>query len=190
MDEYIFENLKMPLLIITTSHRPSQRTRSFVKDLANTLPSSIKLNRGKKTLFDLGFEAYRNNALYIMIICEKRGNPSLIRVYKLEKTSYYPKIKHIASIKISGVKLTRENPESTRIYNPETIWVKYENCRSDNCFKLADIIVMIYKNRLKKEKADIIFKLEDKDNITIFIPLNALGRICGPILKVSGVKIL
>ncbi len=180
----------MPLLIITTSHKPSPRTRSFVKDLANTLPYSIKLNRGKKTLFDLGLEAYRNNALYVLIVGERKGNPSLIRIYRLEKTSFYPELKHVASIKIRGVKLTRENPESTRAYNPETIWIDYEQCISDDCYKLADIFIMIYKDKLIEEKPDITLSLKEKDNTIFFIPLNRLGKVCGPIIKVSGVKII
>ncbi|MET1160704.1 MAG: hypothetical protein ABWW65_07070, partial [Thermoprotei archaeon] len=176
----------MPLLI-TTSHKPSPRTRTFIKDLASMLPFAFKTNRGKKTLEDLGLEAYRRGARYIFVVGEKRGNPSLIRIYRLELAEK-PHVKHFASIKIAGIKLLRENPEGSRVYNPESICVDYENCRSDQCYMLANIFIEIFHANIVKEKPDIKLVLEEINNITIIKPLNRLNKVCGPIIKVSGVK--
>lgn len=178
----------MPGVLITTSHKPSQRTRSFVKDLANTLPFSKHVNRGKKTIDELGLEAYRNKTQYIFVVGEKKGNPSMIRIYKVYFDEKPPKIKHIATLIIRGVKLTRENPDASRAYNPETIAIDYDMCETDNCYKLADQLIEIFHNIIS-EKPDVTVKLEETRNIIVVKPLNRLGKPCGPIIRVSGVKV-
>jgi len=178
------------LIIITTSHKPSQRTRSFVKDLANTLPFSLKINRGKKTIDDLGLEAYRNNASYVFIVGERKGNPSLIKVYRLDKSTTYPSLKHIASIKIIGVKLSREIPEASRVYNPEKLHVDYEGCISLKCYQLSDIFMKIYKEHLDSSKPDLTVFIEERDNVIYLTLRNRLNKLCGPIMKISDVRIV
>ncbi|OYT39812.1 MAG: hypothetical protein B6U89_03450 [Desulfurococcales archaeon ex4484_58] len=174
------------LLLITTSHKPSPRTRSFVKDLANTLPSSLRVTRGKKTLVEIGLEAYRFKTRYVFIVNEKRGNPSSIRVYGADYLGKMPRLKHTHTIILGGVKLTRENPESTRAYNPETININYDRCETDKCYKLADLLASIY-HEILSDKPDIEIELIEK-NYVFFKPLNRLGKICGPILKIKDVK--
>jgi U3 small nucleolar ribonucleoprotein protein IMP4 len=179
----------MPGVLITTSHKPSQRTRSFIKDLANILPYSYHVNRGKKTIAELGIEAYRLRNKYVFIVGERRGNPSIIRIYKISYESKPPGIKHYASIKLKGVKLTRENPEASRAYNPETINIDYNMCVSEDCFKLSDLLMEIF-GEVISEKPDVLIKLGDEKNHVLFKPLNRLGKICGPIMKIIGVKII
>jgi len=181
--------LIMSPILITTSHKPSQRTRSFIKDLHLILPFSIRITRGKKTLSELGIIAHVNNKQYLFIIGEKKGNPATIRIYSLDKTSYYPRLKDVALITLRGVKLTREIPDASRAYNPSKIWVDYEKCVEERCFKIVDLINMIYSNQLDRSKYDILYTLEDVGDITVFKPLNRLNKICGPVLKISNVKI-
>lgn len=179
----------MSLILITTSHKPSQRTRSFIKDLSMTLPYSATVNRGKKTLEELGIEAHRHKARYIFVAGERRGNPSIIRIYRVDTTQKIPKVKHIASIIIKGVKLTRENPEATRAYNPETIKIDYMKCISDQCFKLSDLFYSIYEKIIDEEKPEITLLLEENDKGRIvFKPINRLGKTCGPIIIIKGVR--
>jgi len=178
------------LLLVTTSHRPSPRTRSFIKDLVNTLPYAVKVNRGKKTLSDIGLEARKYNANYVFIVCEKKGNPSLIKVYRVNKYVPYPLLSETAILKIAGVKLSRENPESSRAYNPETLYIDYDKCISVNCYQVSDIFTSIYRGFLNPDKPDIKIVLEEVNSVIYFKPVNRLNRICGPLIKISGVKIL
>lgn len=178
----------MPHLLITTSRKPSQRTRSFTKDLASNLPDTVRLNRGRKTLVELSLECFRYRAKYLFIIGEKKGNPSIIRIYRLDKTIEYPVLKQIALINISSVKLSRES-YSGRIYNPVYIRVNYDKCLTNNCFYLADLIINIYRERISTEKYDIEIVLENTDNVIDFKIYNQLGKLCGPLFKITGVKL-
>ncbi len=178
-------------ILITTSHRPSYRTRSFIKDLSSVLPGSVKSHRGKKTLPQLAFEAKAVGAKYIIVVGEKKGNPSLLRIYEVSSTSARSVeefIKHYASIILSGVKLSREIPDSSRAYNPQTINVDPMNCVNDECFLLSDILLKILEPRLSPEP-DITIVLEEKNGIRLKF-LNRLSRLCGPVLKISRVKII
>jgi len=173
------------LILITTSHRPSQRTRSFAKDLASVIPFSARVTRGKSTIDDLVMEAYRNNLPYIVIIGEKQGNPSRLDIYRVDRDSVPPQARRKALIQLSGVKLSRENPDSIRIYNPRTVGVNYDQCVSNECFTLSDILVSIMVKALS-ENPDVRIVLKDKEYIYVEF-YSSTGRMVGPVLKVSKV---
>lgn len=178
-------------ILITTSHRPSYRTRSFVKDLSSVLPGSTRTHRGKKTLLHLAFEAKTIGARHVIVVGEKKGNPSLLRVYKVSPTiikNTGDLIKHKASIVLRGVRLSREIPGSHRTYNPQTINVDPTNCVSNGCFVLSDILLELLEPCLSPEP-DITIVLEEKGVIQVKF-INRTGRLCGPLLKVSKVKIV
>ncbi len=107
--------------IVTTSRRPSPRSRSFVKDLVSVLPGGIRLTRGHSSYVDLAREALMVGCSRVIIIGERRGNPGVIRVY--EPTSSL-ELRHIVTFIILGVKLSRESgfgkPVSPRFLVIET----------------------------------------------------------------------
>ncbi len=94
----------MPRIIVTTSRRPNRRIRSFVKELVETIPGSIKLTRGHLSMQDLAFEAQNLGADRVIIVADRRGNPGIMRVYKPEKNE----LVNIVSFIIKGVTLARE----------------------------------------------------------------------------------
>ena len=179
----------MPGILITTSHKPIPRTRSFVKDLASILPGSETITRGKKTLEELAIEAHRYKCRYFMIVGERRGNPSLIRIYRIDYTGKIPLIKHVASIIISGVTLSRENPESMKTYGIESIGLDNDECRSDRCFQLFDLLYQLVSEYIS-DKPDITLKLIDRGKHTLIKAVNKLGKTTGPLIRVSRVKII
>lgn len=65
-------------LLITTSRRPSRRTRSFIKDLA-LIFGGIKFNRGKYSLEELISRLRDEDRL--IVVDTKKGNPSRMRIY-------------------------------------------------------------------------------------------------------------
>ena len=93
-------------LIITTSRHTNPRVRSFVKELANSLGNSIKVNRGKMDVSDLHLYARSLNASRVIIVGRGAyGNPGRITFLDTtrEEPRYYPLI-----LRLSGVSLGRD----------------------------------------------------------------------------------
>ena len=179
------------IVLLTTSHNPSYRTRSFVKDLAGCLPGVIRVHRGKKTLLQLALEARRYGAKYVVVIGERKGNPSLIRIYHIKLSLVRASImNHIASIIIKGVKLSRELSMSSKAYNIECVGVDSTECVSDTCFELADLFLKIFEVKLDLIKPDLWIVISEKKGYTIISFKNRLGSIVGPIIGVRRVKII
>jgi U3 small nucleolar ribonucleoprotein protein IMP4 len=81
-------------MIITTSRKPSQRTRSLVNDLARVFNFKI-LNRGKIPLSEL-----IENKDDMIIVEELKGNPGRLKIFNFENNK-------ILSMNLS-LKLQRE----------------------------------------------------------------------------------
>jgi U3 small nucleolar ribonucleoprotein protein IMP4 len=82
------------MILITTSRKPCNRTRSFCKDLQRSLPGSVYKTRGKSSLKPL---LQVEKAVYIT---DWKGNPGKFEIYENGR--------RILSILIKGVKLRRE----------------------------------------------------------------------------------
>jgi len=93
------------LILITTSHRPSRRTRTLIRDLSHVIPGSVRVNRGKKSLEDLRQEAIKYGLDRVLVVGERKGNPGLLRFYKAAIASITPTN---AQVILSGVTLRRE----------------------------------------------------------------------------------
>lgn len=97
----------MPSIIVTTSRAPSPRTRSFVKDLVALLPGAERLTRGHLTLEELAIAARAKGASRVVIVGERKGNPSIIRVYEPALGGISP-LRNIVTFILAGVSLSRE----------------------------------------------------------------------------------
>lgn len=171
------------MIIITTSHRPSPRTRTFIKDLSSVLPGSHRINRGHKTLIELALEAKRRGSKYVAIVTEREGNPGAINLYEVtEEASVHPALTKIATLIIKGIKLSKENPETSRAYGVSKISINSSKCVSDDCFYIADILAKIF-NKLLEEKPDITIVLEE-DKYIVLKCLNIHNRPVGPMIRV------
>ena len=91
----------MPLLI-TTSRRPTRRVRSFCKELAKALPSTVYVNRGKMSLDEVLLESLGRGADYALIVNVRKGNPGRLDLYHAESR------RRVLSAVCLGVKLARE----------------------------------------------------------------------------------
>ena len=67
-------------MLITTSRKPSQRTRSFCKDL-NRVTNSEYVNRGKMSLRNVLLKSFELGPTKTAVISEVKGNPSRIDFY-------------------------------------------------------------------------------------------------------------
>lgn len=169
----------MSKIVICTSRRPSPRTRSFVKDLANAF-SGDRITRGKSSLEELLTLSVESGYDKIIIVDTRYGNPGRLRIYDVRSKEL------AAIIVLKGVTLTRENPRSIR-FNPKGVVVLRTG------YKLEDI--MIGSLNLKAiENINYVpprygvLVVEESKNIGIirFLEVNSL-RDYGPILRIRRV---
>jgi U3 small nucleolar ribonucleoprotein protein IMP4 len=67
-------------MLITTSRKPSQRTRSFGRALERVLPSRY-INRGKMSSREVFLKAKELGFDSVMVISERDGNPSRLEFF-------------------------------------------------------------------------------------------------------------
>ena len=70
-------------MLISTSRKPSQKTRKFCKTLARTTDST-SINRGKMNMRELLLKALELDEINLAIVNEIKGNPSKITFYSNE----------------------------------------------------------------------------------------------------------
>jgi U3 small nucleolar ribonucleoprotein protein IMP4 len=67
-------------MLISTSRKPSQKTRKFCKNLARAT-GSTSVNRGKMNMRELLLKALEVDEFNLAIVNEIKGNPSKITFY-------------------------------------------------------------------------------------------------------------
>ena len=67
-------------MLISTSRKPSQKTRKFCKNLAHAT-GSTSVNRGKMNMRELLLKALEIEEFNLAIVNESKGNPSRISFY-------------------------------------------------------------------------------------------------------------
>jgi len=75
-------------MLISTSRRPSTRTRSFVKELLGVIPLSFQITRGKKSIEELKDIAVLKGCRRLMIVESKDGNPSALSFMRIDKKDW------------------------------------------------------------------------------------------------------
>lgn len=178
------KNMNDNKIIITTSHKPSPKLRTFIKELASIIPHSIRINRGKKTLDDLLLDALTLNANRIIVGFEKKGNPSALRFFIIKNK----RLIKLMTLKIAGLSLWRELAEASKVYNPKSIAVKIPE---EELLELAEEIALgfnadILYDESKYKEYDVIVSLKPRGRIVLLLFINpSTNRIVGPILKIS-----
>ena len=67
-------------MLISTSRKPSQKTRKFCKNFAHATDST-SINRGKMNMRELLLKALEEDEINLAIVNEIKGNPSRITFY-------------------------------------------------------------------------------------------------------------
>jgi len=109
------------MMLITTSRRPSRRTRSFIRDLFRVIPGSKRVNRGKSNISDLCLKALREGLNRVLIVETKYGNPSAFIFILVNPDKTY---KHLSEVTIRSVTLRREMT-SKRVPNIEGLCLAF-----------------------------------------------------------------
>ncbi len=179
-------------ILVTTSHRPTQRVRSFIKDLASVLPYALKINRGKSTMTDLYYDAMGYGAERVIVVTVWKGNPGRIRVYKpCEPPDVC--LEELATITLKGVKLRREVPGSKKLMGSRSLGIDVTSVGSEQYKMLADTLARAFLARLVLNeedytKYDVILRMHREGELVRieFISPKDM-RVCGPVLRVVSV---
>ena len=173
-------------VLVTSSHRPSQRIRSFMKDLVGVSVFLKKVNRGKATFDDLAREMAGSGIRYLIIVNSYRGNPGSMSIYRLSELDN--RLVKTAKIWIKGVRLSRESGNSEcRFYR---MAVDPSRCFKDPCFRLADILSEIFMARIDmgdRNNIDRIVVMDRGKQIYVKF-IKGDGSECGPFIKISRVE--
>ena len=71
------------MILLTTSRRPTGRIRTFCRDLANTIPDIVRVNRGKMSLDGVAEKAIEFEAEKVVVVDRWCGGPGRINLFKL-----------------------------------------------------------------------------------------------------------
>ena len=164
-------------MILTTSRKPSQRTRSFARDLERTLNLPY-VQRGKLSLKEV-FEIDK----HVLLIGEFKANPGTLVVYDVENE------RRLSSF--ISVKLQREIC-GEKIYNDNGIRIKIsrelkEDEEFQKYYEVYDEFLFQHLN--VDDDSEITLRLE-KDPKYLFAIQFYKGRVkIGPLIRVKSVKL-
>jgi len=109
------------MILLTTSHRPTRRVRSLCNDLKRSIPSLIKVNRGKMSFLDVAERAAQFNAKKFIIVDRWKGGPGRIRLFRITDEGFGEEPPRLY---ISGVKLRREFKASVQEKNFNSLFIE------------------------------------------------------------------
>ena len=183
--------------IVTTSHRPTPRTRSLLKDLVAIIPNSIRITRGKATLELLALEALDIGADRILIIRNWKGNPRYIDLYMVTPLSRGAT--KICTLILCGYKLTREGTKKNPAKQPSALVIPVSTVVSAKIpEELMECLVQCLRAQVssdeevcgKDRNVLIVDVSESHDNVFEISFRDCKGDQYGPVLRVCGAKII
>lgn len=173
-------------MLLTTSRRPTGRIRSFCRDLANSIPDVVRVNRGKMSLDGIAEKAIGLEADRIVVVDRWRGGLkiNLFRIVPTGLTSVPP------LMLISGIRLRREFEEVTRRTRSSAITMKPED--SSELERVAGCLSQFFNLRLlsvdeaaRKHGASMHFSFDSSRRLQItFMRLQQMVEI-GPRVTLS-----
>lgn len=93
------------MIAIGTTRKPTQRIRSFIKELSHVIPSSVRLTRGKQGFAEFCESAQEYGASRLLLVGAFHGNPGRIGFlnYSEDGWNFFP-----PTIIITSTQLLRE----------------------------------------------------------------------------------
>ena len=172
------------VVLLTTSHRPSPRIRSFCSDIESSSDLFIHVARGKQTQVDLVSLAKACNADCIMLVCSTKGNPGKIDMYQIHQLGLVKKL----SLILKGVKLTREM--GVRVSKLRRRPVLVTATKQEEVLKVASAFAKLIGaplvlNGFLSIGLNIAFRSGIKELMTINFLDAASNTPCGPLIRVK-----
>ncbi len=168
--------------LLTTSRKPSQRTRTFLKDLASILPNSERLSRGKTSVELLGSIASDMGVKRVLIVKEKNGNPHAIEVYSVQGVDLVP----LGTIVLSGLTLSSET--GRRVYNVRSVCIDERAIDEETKHVIESLKELLDLSGCKGDE-DLVMSVErDERGFEVaFRPSGSNLRV-GPVIRIAGVE--
>ncbi|MEM1927352.1 MAG: hypothetical protein QXS85_01250 [Acidilobaceae archaeon] len=170
-------------IVVTTSRRPSRRSRSLVKDLVSVLPSATRFTRGHASMEDLARLALALSASRVVVVSERKGNPGFIRVYvpRAEPLS----LELLSVFSLRGVKLARE-VGSRAPSRPRALYVASDGSEASD--RVAEELIKAFHAKLLVDEAprdSIIASVSAHGSDLCLVRFFYGGRQVGPELRLS-----
>jgi len=178
--------------VLTTSRKPSQRTRSFIRDLVRVIPWSFHFTRGSCSLNDLANELAVLGINRLLIIHEKKGNPSLVKFYKLVEGKL---IERDYRLRIKGISLARELRRGRSIFTADSKLQVINQSQSDFGEQLYTMLSLFFGFERKRELPRdvnmkgiaILFTDTNEDLIILDFKQIETKEMIGPRISISDV---
>ena len=144
-------------VLITTSRKPCNRTRSFCRDLATRLPHAIYQNRGKANLDDIIVLARALFCDTILVVQEMHGNPSKIEFISVhadswQRQGYMLVQKAILSRELNSPRLSKAVDISIDAPSSVQSWLKFFVPNEEDIVPDSDLLM-----RVDESKKEISF---------------------------------
>ena len=99
------------MILLTTSRRPTDRMRTFCRDLVNSIPDFVRVNRGKMSQDGVTEKAIEYKADRVIVVNRWREGTLKIKLFKVSSTG----LRFVSPLMlISDIRIRREFKEATR----------------------------------------------------------------------------
>lgn len=150
-------------MLISTSRKPSQKTRKFCKNLAR-VTDSTSVNRGKMNMRELLLKALDLEEINLAVVNEIKGNPSKITFYS-NKGEVLLVI--LISVVLESEKLNIAPSKLKIVSNMEKLNVLSDILGLELVDKAEDNFILISQDENLIAKINFINKFGDKLNFQI-----------------------
>jgi len=175
------------LILLTTSRRPTERIRTFCRNLANSIPNVVRVNRGKMSLDGVIEKAIELEADHIVVVDRWRAGPGKINLFLRSSTGLKP----VPPLMLmSRIHLRRELEEGMRRTRSSVITVEPENSPeleriSGHLSKFFNLPVLSLAEACKENRASMHFSFGSSQRLQVtFMILQQMVEI-GPRLTLS-----
>jgi U3 small nucleolar ribonucleoprotein protein IMP4 len=151
----------------------------------------VKVNRGKATLSDLYDISISKKATVLLMVYEKKGNPSMIKIYKPEvlKTELVEKYR----ILLRGVTLYREKIRSKLSKYNGIYCISFNKNGLDDVYSLASIVSEVTGYRFCIEDSNPgtrYIRIFSGDGVLVVSFQDENGNLAGPIVRVRRIEVI
>jgi U3 small nucleolar ribonucleoprotein protein IMP4 len=181
-------------VIVTSSREPSRRTRSFLKDIEALAPWIIRVNRGKMTFQELVVIGIEEKAETLLLVGERRGNPSIIRIYDLTNLDEENNPLHAYTFFLKGIVLSREMRTQHSELEPKNIILEARPAIDETerelilgLYKMFGTSNVVYDKTRIHEALRIVVS-RGRGYYKVHFKYGARGTRVGPLIKIEGVK--
>lgn len=174
-------------MLLTTSRRPTGRMRTFCRDLANSIPDVVRVNRGKMSLDGVAEKAIELEADRVVVVDRWRGGPGKISLFQVSSTGLKP-VPPLMLIK--GIRLRRDLNEGRRGVRSSAITLEPEDSAeltriAGRMSKYLGLPVLSLDEASENHRASMHFSFDSSRHIQItFLLLSRMVEI-GPRVTLS-----